>query len=65
MAKNSRPIPESKKGKPDYGCLIAAAVFFTLFFLWGMFMRSLPPGSPSDDPYYDAPVGGTRGGDTY
>jgi len=52
-----------EKPSSNIGCIIL--ILIAAFLFWVMWVTYDPTLGPSDDPYYDAPTGRTRGGDTY
>lgn len=53
----------NEKSSSSSGCIILILIVaFLLLIKWLTYDPTL---GPSNDPYYDAPTGRTRGGDTY
>lgn len=49
----------------DIGCIAFVILILVLFIGMVISESKRPPDPHSDDPWYDAPTGRTRGGDTY
>ena len=58
-------MPEKKEQNDNTGCIIALLILGAIIALMAWTSRNADKLGPSDDPYYDAPAGQTRGGDTY